>query len=109
MLKQIISRNFLPYYLLLASILMIAQALFFEISVANNFNIYIYIENNFRTPAIAYNIIGVFFWVGFMNVFINAGGATYLLLNKRHFFISIISLFAVILFTYYALMTMKEF
>lgn len=88
---------------------MIGQALFFEISLANNFNVYVYIDNNFRNPSTGYFIIGTLFWFGVFSIFINTFGAIYLLIKRQHFFIVIICVIAVILYSYHALLTMKEF
>jgi hypothetical protein len=88
---------------------MISQVIFFEVSIANGFNVFLYFDNNFRNPEIGYRVIGILFLFGTLSIFTNTAGAVYLLIRRKHIFIVILSLLAVVMYSYHALQTMKEF
>lgn len=101
-------KNLIVKYLIATSLLMIIQVLFFEISLARGFNVFIYIDNNFDNPRIGYAGLTILFFFGVISIFVNTIGGIYLLIKKKNIFIALFCFLAAILFGSHAIETLRE-
>lgn len=94
---------FLKRYVLIISLLMAAQALFFIFSDLMNWNFFLWAKNNYQSNyEIISGFIGYLFLFGVINILIIGCLGVYLIVGKHNFKIGILGILTALLYLYYA-------
>ena len=87
---------------------MIIHSLFFEISVYNNWNFYLWVDRNYNNSRLIYRLIEILFFFNLGNVVVITFGSILFLVRRQKIFLSIFCIIASLIFMYYAIQTMSE-